>query len=290
MMVGQHVEFRPEETDKIMTDPIYADFHVHTNYSPCGHKEATLGAMIARAREKGMAALGFADHVTPETVPGCGFYDGQQPDVLRRQAAELDLLPLPDDLEILKGVEADYTLAGVGCLTTEVLGLVDHVICAASHFHLPAAPRPSEDTPRSRAELMVRMVREMLAVQGVTVWAHPFDCSAMRPLAPIMDEIDIATQAELIEMANAREIAVEINGGPGQDFAYREATVAFFGLAREMGARFTVTADAHHPDDFERLDLALDWARQMGIRDRDLLTASEIRQRFARQRPLSAGR
>jgi histidinol phosphatase-like PHP family hydrolase len=268
----------------IMTDPTYADFHVHTAYSPCGHREATLTAMIARAREKGLAALGFADHVTPEVVPGCGFYDGQQLDVLRRQRAALATLAHHDDLEILMGVEADYTLAGAGCLTPELLALVDHVICAASHFHLPAAPRPSEDTPRARAELMVRMAREMLSVPGVTVWAHPFDCSAMRPLAPIMAEIDTETQAELIALANDREIAVEINGGPGQDPAYREATAAFFGLAHEMGARFTVTADAHHPDDFERLDLAVSWAHEMGFSDADFLTAAEVRERFDRKR------
>lgn len=270
-----------------MTDPIYSDFHVHTAYSPCGRKEATLEAMIARAREKGLSALGFADHVTPEVVPGCGFYDGQQLDVLRRQRAAIGTLGHHDDLEILMGVEADYTLAGPGCLTPDLLGLVDHVICAASHFHLPAAPRPAEDTPRARAELMVRMAREMLSVPGVTVWAHPFDCSAMQPLAPIMAEIDIATQAELIALANDREIAVEINGGPGQDLAYREATAAYFGLALEMGARFTVTADAHHPDDFARLDLAMEWAREMGLRDQDFLTAAEVRERFDRKRASS---
>jgi histidinol phosphatase-like PHP family hydrolase len=267
-----------------MTDPTYSDFHVHTCYSPCGRKEATLEAMIARAREKGLAALGFADHVTPEAIPGCGFYDGQQLDVLRRQRAAIGAMTQHDDLEILMGVEADYTLAGPGCLTPELLGLVDHVICAASHFHLPAAPRPTEETPRAKAELMVRMAREMLSVPGVTVWAHPFDCGAMRPLAPIMAEINTGTQAELIALANDREIAVEINGGPGQDLGYREATAAFFGLALEMGARFTVTADAHHPDDFARLDLAMEWARQMGLCDQDFLTAAEVRAQFDRKR------
>jgi histidinol phosphatase-like PHP family hydrolase len=261
-----------------MKSDIYADFHVHTRYSPCGHKQATLTAMIDRAREKGLAALGFADHVTPAPVPGCGFYDGQQPDVLRRQRAALAAMALPTDLEILVGVEADYTLAGADCANAEILALVDHVICSASHFHLPAAPKPVADTPQAKAELMVRMAREMLVVPGVTVWAHPFDCGAMRPLAPIMAEIETDTQAELIALANTQGVAVEINGGAGQDPAYREATKAFFLLAREMGARFTLTADAHHPDDFERLDLALDWAREMAFRDGDFLTADELRQ------------
>jgi histidinol phosphatase-like PHP family hydrolase len=140
------------------------------------------------------------------------------------------------------------------------------------------------DTPAAKADLMVRMAREILDVPGITVWAHPFDCSAMRPLAPIMAQIDDETRAALIQRAKDRGIAVEINGGPGQIPAYREATEAFFRLALEMGARFTVTADAHHPDDFARLDVALEWARSLGLQDEDLLTAAEMRARFQRSR------
>ena len=260
-----------------MGNPIYADFHVHTRFSPCGHRDATLASMVDRARAKGLAALGFADHVTPAPIPGCGFYDGQQIEVLYAEHGIVDALDLPADLTVLVGVEADYTLAGVGCLDGAILDQVDHVICSASHFHLPAAPQPREDTSETKAELMVRMAREMLVVPGVSVWAHPFDCTEMRPLAPIMAAVGEVRMAELIASANDRQVAIEINGGPAATSpAYREATAAFFGLAREMGARFTITADAHHPDDFERLDLALAWAREMGFRDDDFLTVDEL--------------
>ncbi|MGC9349433.1 MAG: PHP domain-containing protein [Anaerolineae bacterium] len=270
-----------------MSNGFYADFHVHTRFSPCGHPEATVAAMVTRARAKGLAALGFADHVTPAPVPGCGFYDGQQIDVLLEERAVLDALLSEGGalgLDLLMGVEADYTLAGAGCLDAAMVELVDHVSCSASHFHLPAAPVPEADTPRAKAKLMVDLAREMLSLDGVAVWAHPFDCSAMRPLAPIMVEIDSATQGELIELANRREVAIEINGGPGQDPAYRAATAGFFSLAREMGARFTVTADAHHPDDFERLDIAVEWARDLGIDAVSFLTSEEIRARHRRKR------
>jgi histidinol phosphatase-like PHP family hydrolase len=235
--------------------------------------------MVDRARAKGLAALGFADHVTPAPVPGCGFYDGQQIEVLIAERGIVNAMDLPADLIVLVGVEADYTLAGAGCLDGAMLDQVDHVICAASHFHLPAAPRTREDTPEAKAELLVRMAREMLQIPGVSVWAHPFDCSEMRPLARIMAAIGEVRMAELIASANDRQVAIEINGGPAATSpAYREATAAFFGLAREMGARFTITADAHHPDDFERLDVALSWAREMGFRDEDFLTAAELRE------------
>lgn len=261
-----------------MSNPIYADFHVHTRFSPCGKRDATLTAMVDRARAKGLAALGFADHVTPSPVPGCNFYDGQQIEVLYAEHGIVDGLALSADIPVLVGVEADYTLAGARCLDAALLDQVDHVICSASHFHLPSAPRPREDTPEAKADLMVQMAREMLQMPGVSVWAHPFDCSKMRPLAPIMAAIGETRMAELIRLANDRLVAVEINGGPAATSpAYREATAGFFGLARELGSRFTITADAHHPDDLERLDVALDWAREMGFRDEDFLTVDELR-------------
>ena len=266
------------------TEPIYADFHVHTCFSPCGSREATVRAMVERARAKGLQAVGLADHITPRPIPGCGFYDGQQLETLLEVRAAAEAVRGTAGLELLVGLEADYTLAGEHCLSPEIVDVADHVVCAASHFHLPAAPEPEEPTPKGRAELMVRMARDMLNIPAVTIWAHPFDCSSMRPLGPIMAEIPEETLAELITLANAHEVAIEFNGGPGQLAEYREAMAPFFRLALEMGARFTVTADAHHPNDFERLDLALAWARQLGVPDEAFLTVTEVRERQQRKR------
>jgi histidinol phosphatase-like PHP family hydrolase len=262
-----------------MTCPWYADFHVHTHYSPCGKPQATAEAMIRRAGEMGLAAIGFADHVTPETVPGCSFYDGQRPRLVRELRAELDGLGTSLGMEVLVGVEADYTLAGRACLDIELLSLVDYVVCGASHFHLAGAPQPVEDTPIAKGALMVQLAHEALTVPGMSIWAHPFDCSQMRPLAPILDTVSDDTLVSLIDLAAVQGVAIEINGGAGLHKEYRRAMRRFYGLAREKGARFTVTADAHHPDHFERLDLALRWARKMGVSDRELLTVQELRDR-----------
>jgi histidinol phosphatase-like PHP family hydrolase len=243
--------------------------------------------MIERAREMGVRAIGFADHVTPQPVPGCPFYDGQRPSLLTELRAEIAALPVAPDIKVLIGVEADYTLAGPGCLDAELLSLADHVVCAASHFHLSGAPQPAEDTPRAKGVLMVSLAREALAIPGVSIWAHPFDCSRLRPLAPILETVSDDALAALIGLAKAREVAIEVNGGAGLQDEYRRAMAPFYGLAREMGARFTITADAHHPDDLERLDLALQWAQEMGIRERELLTVGELCQRQRRKNTAS---
>lgn len=259
-----------------MSNPIYADFHVHTHLSPCGKREATAEAMIRRAQGKGLAAIGFADHYTPRPVPGCAFYARQRIHILEDLHAEIARTGDTDGLEVLVGVEADYTLAGRDCIDAETLRQADHVICAASHFHLQTAPRPAEDTPRAKVELMLHMAKEALGTPGVSIWAHPFDCKRMRPLVRILAWAREDELAELIALANERGIAIEINGGPARLEDYCQATAPFYALAHEMGARFTITADAHHPDDFERLDLALAWARALGLRDEDLVTYEDL--------------
>lgn len=260
-----------------MGNPAYCDLHVHTHYSPCGKREATAEAMVRRAKEKGIAAIGFADHYTPRPVPGCAFYNHQRAHILAELRAEIAQIEPVDGMDILVGVEADYTLAGRGCIDAETLRLADHIICASSHFHLSAAPRPTDDTPRAKAALMLQMAREALAMPGISIWAHPFDCSRMRPLAPILATVGEQALAELIGLANKAKVAIEINGGAVQYEDYCRATARFFGLAREMGARFTVTADAHYPDAFERLDLAMASVRELGLGEKDMLTVQELR-------------
>ena len=111
-----------------MSRAIYADLHVHTHLSPCGKPQASAAAMLARAREKGLAAIGFADHVTPHPVPGCSFYEGQRPHLLEELRAEIRSLPGEPGLRVLVGVEADYSLAGPACLDDRLRSLADHVV------------------------------------------------------------------------------------------------------------------------------------------------------------------
>jgi histidinol phosphatase-like PHP family hydrolase len=262
-----------------MSHATYADYHVHTHLSPCGKPAATAAAMIARAQEKGLAAIGFADHVTPQPVPGCSFYDGQRPRVLAELRAEIaasGALDRAPDLRVRVGMEADYSLAGPACLNDSLHSLADHVVVAASHFHLSGAPKPAEDTPRAKAELMLQVAAGALAVPGVDIWAHPFECSRLRPLGPILETVTDDELAALIALANERAVLVEINGGAALQEAYCRVMPRFYGLAREMGARFSITSDAHHPDELDRLDLALRWAQEMGVRDRELVAVGEL--------------
>ncbi|MFB3893694.1 MAG: PHP domain-containing protein [Phycisphaerae bacterium] len=39
------------------------DFHIHTNLSACANRNMTLGAIVARARQVGLDAIGISDHL-----------------------------------------------------------------------------------------------------------------------------------------------------------------------------------------------------------------------------------
>ena len=88
-----------------MNKQIYVDVHVHTHLSPCGKPQATAAAMIRRAQEKGIQAIGFADHFTPAPVPGCPFYDHQRQDILDRLRNEIDQVSPRAAIETLVGVD-----------------------------------------------------------------------------------------------------------------------------------------------------------------------------------------
>jgi len=269
-----------------MANPIYVDLHVHTHFSPCGEPEATAEAMIRRAQEMGLAALGFADHCTPQPVPGSSFYAHQRPDIVDKLRDEIAQVNGSPDIEVWVGIEADYALAGPACLDATVRSKADHIICSSSHLNLQGAPQPAADTGEAWDVLLLRLAREAIVVPGILVWVHPFSV-LLHPMPPILETATDDDLAELIALANAHEVALEINGSAARREPYRQATARFFRLARDMGARFTITADAHHPDDFVRLDQALAWATAMGLRDDDFLTLAELRER--RRRKLGRG-
>ena len=100
-----------------MINPIYVDLHVHTHFSPCGRPAATAEALIRRAQDKGIVALGFADHITPYPVPGCTFYTGQRSHLIADLRDEIAQVTHTADIKLLVGIEAKFPVSGVSNAT-----------------------------------------------------------------------------------------------------------------------------------------------------------------------------
>lgn len=259
-----------------MSDPFRFDSHVHTSLSPCGDRAATPLVMWRAAQEMGLSAIGFTDHYSPGPVPTGSFYARPGQEVV--DALRAALRDLPCEPDTLIGIEADYTVLGEQAAPRQVWGEVDYIIIAASHYHLPGTPQPPGRDPRTVAAHMLAMARRAVLLPGVSILAHPFACNTLLPLPPLMNALTDEELVELAVLARDRRVALELNGGPSfKAETYKEGVTRLFVLAKEVGARFTICSDAHRPADLARAELAAQWAREIGLREADMLLPDELR-------------
>ncbi len=80
------------------------DQHIHTTLSPDAHKSATLEAIVAQAKARGLHAVALTDHVDFD-CPTPLFHRLPDPTVLRRQIAQMQP---HTDVDVRLGVELGY--------------------------------------------------------------------------------------------------------------------------------------------------------------------------------------
>lgn len=85
-----------------------ADYHIHTKM--CGHATGEMSEYVAVAKEKGLAEIGFSDHIPMyflpvlERDPGIAMKEEELPDYVER----VKKLQRASDINIKLGLEADY--------------------------------------------------------------------------------------------------------------------------------------------------------------------------------------
>jgi DNA polymerase (family X) len=210
------------------------DLHVHTDWSD---GSAPLEAMVAAARNAGLAYVGIADH-----SKYLGATHGLDAAGLARQAEAIDALAVRG-ITVLKGVEVDILEDGSLALPDEVLGRLDYVI-GAVHGGFQLDEHRQTD-------------RHLKALDHphLTILAHPR--GRLINERPAM-EFDLAA---VLERAKARGAFLELNCQPARlDLADVDCA-----LAREHGVRIAVGSDAHGVDGFALLESGLLEARRGGL-------------------------
>jgi len=230
--------------------------------------------MLMTARQRGLRVIGFTDHFAPYLVPGISFYDQQDGRILANLRTEL--ADVSTCLEVLIGIEADYTVFGEECVDEATMEQVDYVAVSATHFHL-GVPAPDESDPRRAVEQLLQLAWEAVALPVTTILVHPFDWIGAGSLTTMLETLTDDELAALGQWACEKRVALEINGHSCRKADYRQATARFFRLAHEVGARFTVSSDAHAPEQLAWLDLAVAWAQELGLSEDNFLTANELR-------------
>lgn len=215
---------------------IKAELHAHTVASD---GRMTIAELISRARDRGFHTIAVTDHSqsSPEA-------DGLSPDDLwRHMQAVREAASRYDDITVLAGSEVDILEDGSLDYDDELLAELD-VVVASVHHHLIQPP----DVATKR---LVRAASHPL----VHVLGHPTARweGIDKGLEPDMQQV--------VQAAAAHNTVLEINCNPLR----LDLCAAHVRLALEVGANIAVNCDVHRPEQFDRLQLGINVARDGGV-------------------------
>jgi DNA polymerase (family 10) len=209
------------------------DLHVHSDWSD---GRATMEAMALGARAAGLDYICFCDHSHSLTVRG-GITE-------ERLMAQIETVRELDDridgIRILAGTEVDILVDGRLDWPDEVLARLDFVTASIhSGFTQP------------REQIMKRLLGAM---------RNPFVRSIGHPTGRLLtrrEPYDVDLD-ELAAVAVETGTFLEVNASTDR----LDLSAAAIRRVVELGATLVVCSDAHHPDDFANLRLAVGEARR----------------------------
>jgi DNA polymerase (family 10) len=207
--------------------------HCHSSMSD---GSSSIETMARAAGAAGYQYIGITDHSQSATLAG-----GLTPDMILEQGQEIDELnERLEDIQILKGIEADILIDGSLDYDPKILARLDFVIGSIhSRFNLGRTAMTDR--------LLAAMDNPYLNIIG-----HPTGRLLMaRNPYPLDFEAVLTRAAE-------RGVALEINADPHRlDLDWRLAA-----MAREAGVSITIGADAHGASGLDNVALGIGMARK----------------------------
>lgn len=268
---------------------IVSDIHIHTNLSSCAAREATVEQYVRRAKEDGLSAVGFANHLWDSAVSGVSeWYRPQNVEHVLKLKKELPADGFSDGVRVLFGCETEFTYESKLCLAEEHVDLFDYVLVPHSHTHMGVVVPKDRiaDLPAHAKYLMesfMNLVNHPLS-HRITAIAHPF-------IPGTKYEIYNATQAlipdsylrEAFCAAREKGIAIELNGScltfmPDEQILTCEYN-RIYSIAKECGCRFTYGSDSHHFKDNRKLSVVEAFLSRCGIEQNDFLDLTELKRK-----------
>lgn len=216
------------------------DLHSHTTYSDGA---GTVREVAMEALRLGRRYLAITDHLD-------AWVKSHTIETIRRQAKEIAEVneQLDGRLTILQGVEVDIRRDGTLALTDEIVEAVDLIIVSIHQQHGLG--------PQAMTERVVRALQH----PAVNIFGHPTGRRiGARPAA----EFDLET---VFGVARQNNVILEVNSSASR----LDLKDDHLRLAREMGCRFSIATDSHHPRHLARLDLGV------GTAQRGWLTPDEV--------------
>lgn len=239
--------------------------HNHTSWSDGA---VPLREMVGRACELGYSYLALADHSKTSY-----YANGLSVERVFAQAKEVaalreELRAEGSDFAMLHGLEVDIMPGGELDYPNEVLATLDYAVVSV-HQHFTLAKT-------KQTERIVRAVQNPYA----SILAHPTGRLLLqRP------GYDLDLEAVLQACAETGTV-VELNANPYRlDLDWRMVM-----RARELGCRFSIDPDAHHPDGYDDLRYGVLMARKAGLQAVDVVNTAPTAAAFLARLKRAPGR
>ena len=228
------------------------------NHSSWSDGAAPLREMVQKARALGYSYLAMADHSKTSY-----YANGLSVERVFAQAKEIraiqgELEDEGSDFRVLHGLEVDIMSGGTLDYPDEVLATLDYaVVSVHQHFTLDKA---------KQTERVIRAVQNPYA----NILAHMTGRLLLR-----RPSYEIDVEAVLQACAETGTV-VELNANPYRlDLDWREVI-----RARELGCRFSIDPDAHHPDGYRDLRYGVMMARKAGLTAADVVNTAPTAEAF----------
>ena len=239
----------------VRREDLRGDLQCHTTDSD---GRDTLAAMAEAAEALGYEYLAVTDHTPAVRVAG-----GLDAAGFRRQRRKIDQLNAKlRKLTVLAGAEADIRKDGSLDLDDQALAALDVVLVSVhSHFDLP---------PRAQTARLLAALRH----PHVHIWAHPTArLIGRRP--PMQFDLPAVVRA-----AVDQGVLLELDAQPERLDLNDVAAHA----ARELGAGFVISSDAHATAELEFIGYGVDQARRGWLTARDVVNTLPLDRLLARLR------
>ncbi|MCT4542994.1 MAG: DNA polymerase/3'-5' exonuclease PolX [Vallitalea sp.] len=228
----------------ISINDIRGVIHVHSNYSD---GNASIEQLVQACMKRGYTYLGISDHSKTAIYAG-----GLTHDEIKRQHEEIDYLNEKySKFQILKGIESDILPDGSLDYNEKILKSFDFIIGSIhSSFNM------AED-------IMTNRIIKAITNPYMTILGHPTGRLLLRR------EGYKINMDKIVNSCIKNNVIFEINANPYRldiDWRYIKA-------AKEKGAKFVISPDAHSTKEIEYIKYGVNVARKGWLEKKDILNA-----------------
>jgi histidinol phosphatase-like PHP family hydrolase len=221
--------------------PTEVDLHIHTQYCPCAKKEMTVEAVVEKASERGLKAIGFVPHSYPIAEHG-----PEKLSTYEKVREEVERISEPG-LSVFVGAEVEcLDVSGKLLAGEEIARRVEYILVAPGHYHIGLVNDPPKEK-RAFLDYHHRTILNLLEHPLVSAIAHPYH--ALLHILPDFREVAEGYFREEARKAKENGKAMEMNRNLLSPRAHSPDSLRvyerFVEILADEGVMLLLGSDAH---------------------------------------------